>query len=123
MTITRRHFSIAAPALATMLALMLGASSAQAATCGTEQAKSGGQVFRIKSSGTTCRVARFVAGKWFAKQSQRGSAPRVTDQQDRSWSCRIVRRATGTDPGYYPYTDVRCGRGSRPTVVRFSLRS
>jgi hypothetical protein len=123
MTITGRRFSIAGPALATTLALLLGASPAQAATCGTEQAKSGGRVFRIKASGTTCRVARFVAGEWFAEQSRSGSAPRVIDQQDRSWSCRIVRRATGTDPGYYPYTDVRCARGSRPAVVRLSLRS
>lgn len=123
MTLKNRRSSIGALPLAATLALLLAAGPAHAATCGTEQPKSGGQVFRIKASGTTCRVARFVAGEWFAKQSKDGSASRVTDQQDRRWSCRIVRRATGTDPGYYPYTDVQCARGSRPAVVKFSLRS
>jgi hypothetical protein len=103
--------------------VMLTADGARAASCGTERSQSGLEIFRIKPSGTTCRVARSVAGAWDSKQSQGKSASRVTDVQDRHWSCKIVRAATGTDPGFYPYTDVRCARGGRPMVVRFSLRS
>jgi hypothetical protein len=98
-----------------MLAVALP-SSAWAVSCGSERARSGGIVFKIRTTGAVCRTGKDVAGRWYRAQSSR-----VRDRNDRVWRCRITREATGTDPGYNPYTSVRCERGAK--VVRFKLRS
>lgn len=97
--------------------------TAEAATqpCGTEKALSHGQVFLVRASNVSCATAKSVAGGWFNVQAQRGSAPSVFDSKQRRWACRIVEAATGTDPGFIPYTSVRCSR--KTGVVRFKLRS
>lgn len=90
-------------------------------SCGTERTRSGGIVFRVQAVKTACPTARSVAGRWYSVQSHVSSAPVVFDAQNRRWRCRITERATGTDPGYNPYTSVQCLR--RDNVVRFKLRS
>jgi hypothetical protein len=95
--------------------------SAATRACGTERALSHGAVFKVTATGTTCKTAKQVAGGWYNVQSEGGSARYVFDERERRWRCRITERATGTDPGYNPYTSVRCVRG--PAAVRFKLRS
>jgi hypothetical protein len=99
-----------------------GVSAAAAArSCGTESHVSGGSVFRVKAQRATCRVAKQVAGGWYNVQSQGDPADQIYDRKGRRWSCRITEHATGTDPGYNPFTRVRCAR--QASVVRFLLRS
>lgn len=109
--------------LVAILAATLLPAMATAATrsCGTERALSQGAVFAIKATGTTCKTAKQVAGGWYNVQSQGESGRKVYDSKGRRWSCRITEEATGTDPGYNPYTRIRCARGK--SVVRFKLRS
>jgi hypothetical protein len=91
------------------LALICAAAPAQArVSCGTETAKSSGQIFRVVGGGVGCKTAKAVAGAWFDVTSH-GKPGRVTE------------RATGTDPGFNPYTSVRCTR--HRAVVRFQQRS
>ncbi len=110
-------------ASAAVFALLLLPTTAPAATrsCGKEKAISGGQVFAIKATRTTCKTAKQVAGGWFNLQANGESARKVYDAKGRLWRCRVTEEATGTDPGYNPYSKVRCSRGKR--VVRFKLRS
>ncbi len=97
------------------------AASASTRSCGTERALSDGAIFRVKATGTTCKVAKEVAGGWWNVTSNGGSGRVVTDGSRRRWRCRVTERATGTDPGYIPYTSVRCARGRK--IVRFQQRS
>lgn len=103
------------------LAQVEGSTAQAAQSCGTEKTLSHGQVFMVRASGVSCATAKSVAGGWFNVQAQRGPAPSVFDSKQRRWTCRIVEAATGTDPGFIPYTSVRCAR--KTAVVRFKLRS
>lgn len=94
---------------------------AKTKTCGTERVLSGGVVFMVRATHTSCVTAKSVAGRWYNVQSHVGTAPVVFDAKNHRWRCRITERATGTDPGYNPYTSVRCTR--RDSIVRFKLRS
>jgi hypothetical protein len=105
----------------TTLSFVAVAPASAATGCGTERRLSDGRVFRVKAHHANCRTAKDVAGGWFHVQSTGGSGRKVYDRQARLWRCRIVRKATGTDPGYNPYTVVRCTRGSK--IVSFKLRS
>ncbi len=103
--------------------LALPAPALAAKKCGTETRQSGGQVFKIEAVGVRCYIAKDVAGEWFVAQ-QRASNPNrvpVRDQHNRRYRCRITQHATGTDPGYNPYTSVRCTR--RYVVIKFKMRS
>lgn len=108
-------------ALLAILALAAVPSPAEAAKRCGEGSDEFGQVFAIRSQHASCRVARQVAFGWYNLQSHGEDASRVFDSNGREWSCRITKQATGTDPGYNPYTHVRCGR--RTKRVRFKLRS
>jgi|tagenome__1003787_1003787.scaffolds.fasta_scaffold20075504_2 hypothetical protein len=111
-----------AVALAAGLTMLVSLADADArVSCGTETALSSGQIFRIVAGGVGCTTAKAVAGGWFNVQSQGKSGRTVFDQRQKRWSCRVTERATGTDPGFIPFTSVRCTRGS--AVVRFKLRS
>jgi hypothetical protein len=90
-------------------------------SCGTETARSSGQIFRVVGGGVGCRTAKAVAGAWFDATSNDKSGRVVADQLRKNWTCRVTERATGTDPGYNPYTSVRCTR--HRAVVRFQQRS
>jgi hypothetical protein len=105
------------------LSAVAAATPAHAATrsCGTETALSRGAVFKIAATGVACVTAKSVAGGWYNVQSQGKSGRVVFDFKRRRWSCRITEHATGTDPGFIPYTSIRCAR--RSSVVRFKLRS
>jgi hypothetical protein len=94
-----------------------------ATSCGTERALSGGRVFRVRATGANCTTAKAVAGGWFNVQNQSGedAARTVFDQRRRRWKCRVTEEATGTDPGFIPFTSVQCTR--RGSVVKFKLRS
>ena len=85
--------------------------------CGPENSISKGQVFDVRATRTTCRTALQVAGGWFFT----GQKHKIYDAAGRRWNCRVTEAATGTDPGYNPYTHVRCIRGDRR--VRFKMRS
>jgi hypothetical protein len=89
--------------------------------CGTEQAVSSGQIFRVVASGVGCTTAKAVAGGWFGATSHGTSGRAVLDQRHKRWTCRVTQRATGSDPGYIPFTSVRCAR--HLAVVRFKQRS
>ena len=91
------------------------------ASCGTERKYSAGAVFAITGAGVPCKSAKDVAGRWYDAQAEGDSGKKILDAKGRLWRCRITRRATGTDPGFNPYTSVRCARSS--AVVRFKLRS
>jgi hypothetical protein len=111
-------------ALAALAVAMAVPSTAAAKPkpCGVEHRLSGGVVFMIRATNTSCTTATDVAGRWYNVQSHgTGKAPTVFDVKDRRWQCRITEKATGTDPGYNPYTSVRCSR--RTSIVRFKLRS
>ena len=115
------------PASATLLLagvlLVLPAGSALAAprSCGVETALSQGRIFTVKATRTKCETAKAVTGGWFNLQAHGASAKRVYDGRGRRWACRVTEEATGTDPGYNPYTHVRCSR--KRSGVRFLLRS
>src|SRR5688572_27026556 len=96
-------------------------ASAAARACGAEWAMSDGRLFRIKATRTTCRTAKQVAGGWYNVQSHGGDARKIYDAKGRRWRCRVTEEATGTDPGYNPYTRVRCTRERK--LIRFKLRS
>jgi hypothetical protein len=114
-----------------LLLLMLGGAllayalpaeaSAGMRSCGTERALSDGAVFKIRAKKATCATAKQVGGGWYELQSQGESAKYIHDADDRRWKCRVTEEATGTDPGYNPYTSVRCAHGGR--LVTFKLRS
>ena len=97
------------------------AASAATRSCGVERPLSGGAIFRVKATNTRCKTAKQVAGGWWNVTSHGHSGRVVYDGDGRRWRCRITERATGTDPGYIPYTSVRCPR--RKAVVRFKQRS
>lgn len=105
----------AASVLTVGLAFVTAASpgTAEARSCGTTTTTGGLQAFAISASNTTCRVARQVAGAY--------NGATVRDDSGRRWRCRVTREATGTDPGYYPFTHVRCSRANK--VIAFKLRS
>jgi hypothetical protein len=90
-------------------------------SCGTEKAISSGQIFRVVAGGVGCTTAKAVAGAWFEAMSNGKSGRAVIDQRHERWTCRVTQRATGTDPGYIPFTSVRCTR--HRAVVRFKQRS
>jgi hypothetical protein len=79
--------------------------------------RSGLGIFAIRADHVRCRVAKQVAVGW----DNVGGKRRVYDARGRRWTCRITLRATGTDPGYNPFTHVRCDR--LRSVVRFKLAS
>jgi hypothetical protein len=119
----RRATATVVCALALVALAQIEGPTAQAATqsCGTEKTLSDGRVFMVRATSVSCATAKSVAGGWFNVQSQ-GSLPRVVfDSKQRRWACRVVEAATGTDPGFIPYTSVRCSR--KTAVVRFKLRS
>ena len=97
------------------------AASAATRSCGVERALSSGAIFRVKATNTSCKTARQVAGGWWNVTSHGHSGQVVYDGDGRRWRCRVTERATGTDPGYIPYTSVRCTR--RKAVVQFKQRS
>jgi hypothetical protein len=104
------------------LTLICAAAPAQArVSCGTETARSSGQIFRIVGGGVNCQTAKAVAGAWFDVTSNGKSGRVIADQRRKRWTCRVTARATGTDPGFNPYTSVRCTR--HRAVVRFQQRS
>jgi hypothetical protein len=104
------------------LTLVWVAAPAQArVSCGTETARSSGQIFRIVAGGVDCQRAKAVAGAWFDVTSKGKSGRVITDQHRKRWTCRVTERATGTDPGFNPYTSIRCTRHG--AVVRFQQRS
>src|SRR4051812_23624492 len=107
----------AALALAAVLGL---ASTAEAKSCGGQLAgpTSGLGIVQVTAVGVGCATAKNVA-QGFDNISGGGAKTRVTihDSRGRRWRCRITERATGTDPGYNPFTSVRCARSS--SVVRF----
>jgi hypothetical protein len=115
-----RSIAVALFALTTSVLLATQASAAPR-SCGTETRISRGAVFAIEATRARCPVARTVAGGWYNVQAHGDSARWIYDRKGRRWFCRITRRATGTDPGYNPYTHVRCGR--KLSIVRFKLRS
>jgi hypothetical protein len=79
-------------------------------------------IIKLKVTGKVkCSTARVVARR-FDKQIARGKENgTVHDTAHHAWRCRITEHATGTDPGYIPYTSVRCERGKRR--VKFKLAS
>ena len=93
--------------LALALAFPAGAS---AATCGSLTASNGLRV-SVVASNVGCMEARRVASTW----------SRTWARKVRSYSCRVTREATGTDPGFEPYTYARCQRGRR--VIKMKLAS
>jgi hypothetical protein len=104
------------------LALICAAAPAQArVSCGTETAKSSGQIFRVVAGGVGCKTAKAVAGAWFDVTSHGKPGRVIADERRKRWICRVTERATGTDPGFNPYTSVRCTRHG--AVVRFQQRS
>jgi hypothetical protein len=109
------------PAVLITAAILPSPAAAATRKCGTEGAASHGRVFAVQATNTTCRTAKNVAGGWFNVQSHDGTAPSVYDTSGNRWRCRVTEEATGTDPGYNPYTKVRCVRRSK--VARFKLRS
>lgn len=102
----------------------LPATASAAKSCGVERAISEGRVFKVKAVRAKCKTAKDVAGGWYNVTSAGKSGKVVYDNHRpvrRRWGCRITERATGTDPGYTPYTSVRCSRKKK--VVTFKLRS
>jgi hypothetical protein len=111
--------------LSVAAALLVPAGSAHASTrCPTPSSwlrSDLGSVFAVRADGVRCKRAQNVASGWFFVQSHGDRAQTIYDRKGRRWSCRITLQATGTDPGYNPYTHVRCTR--HEAVVRFKLRS
>jgi hypothetical protein len=111
----------AALALAAVLAL---ASTAEAKSCRGKLAgpPAGLGIVRVTAVAVGCPTAKNVA-KRFDNSSGGGAKSKVTvhDSRGRRWRCRITERATGTDPGYNPFTSVRCARSR--SVVRFKYAS
>jgi hypothetical protein len=110
-----------APAALAVALVAPSSAAAKTTTCGPERALSGGAVFMVRATNTACSTAKGVAGRWYHVQSSVGTAPTVFDAKNHRWQCRITEAATGTDPGFNPYTSVRCSR--RQSIVRFKLRS
>jgi hypothetical protein len=79
-------------------------------------------IIKVKVTGRVrCATAKSVA-RAFDRQVARGKdKATVHDPNGHAWRCRITQHATGTDPGYIPYTSVRCTRGERR--IRFKLAS
>ena len=115
-----RWIAFAAVAVATASASIESASAAER-FCGQERAISHGAVFKVRATETTCRKAKQIAGSWYFVVSNGDSGKYIYDRKGRRWRCRVTREATGTDPGYNPYTHVRCTRGER--IIRFKVRS
>lgn len=93
---------------------VMAAPASASVTCHPRFAGTGAgglAVVDVRAAGTTCRVARRVA------IASNGHRARVAGH---TWSCRITRRSTGSDPGYYPYTDVTCRRGDRAVKFHWS---
>ena len=111
------------PLVIVSLVALPTASASAAKICGTETRQSSGQIFKIRAVATPCYIAKDVAGEWFVAQQSASDPSRVTvrDQHNRRWRCRVTQHATGTDPGYVPYTSVRCTR--RYAIVKFKMRS
>jgi hypothetical protein len=84
-------------------------------------ALSGGIVFVVQATNTTCATVKGAARRWYNVQSHDGTGPTVFGAKSHCWRCRITEAATGTDPGYNPYTFVRYSR--QDGIVRFKLRS
>jgi streptogramin lyase len=118
-----RRASVLLAGLVSVAALSLSPLSAAAKTaaCGAEQAQSQGAVFMIRATAVSCTTAKRVAGGYYHVQSGGRSGRTIVDPQGRRWTCRVTKRATGTDPGYEPYTSVRCSRVH--SELRFKLRS
>jgi hypothetical protein len=113
---------LAALAAATALGLIVAvAAHAKTRSCGTEQARSRGAVFMIRATAVSCATAKHVAGSYYHEQSRGRSGRTILDPRGRRWTCKVTKRATGTDPGFEPYTSVRCSR--LHGTVRFKLRS
>ena len=117
-----RHPRAGGVLLAGCVLLICAPNPAQArVSCGTEKAISSGQIFRVVAGGVGCTTAKAVAGGWFDATSNGKSGRAVLDERHQRWNCRITQRATGSDPGYIPFTSVRCTRHG--AVVRFKQRS
>jgi hypothetical protein len=79
-------------------------------------------IIKLKVTGKVkCSTARVVARRFDKRIAKGKEKATVHDRSGHAWRCRITQHATGTDPGYIPYTSVRCERGER--VVRFKLAS
>jgi hypothetical protein len=90
--------------------------------CGTETARTRGQVTNVRAQGTSCSTGRRIAGDWFYVQEAAKNPGSVTvHNRGRRWACGVTQAATGTDPGYIARTKVRCTH--RSSVVTFELRS
>jgi hypothetical protein len=113
-----RRYALAALAVASAVP---SSAVAKTTACGIEHALSGGVVFMVRATNAACATAKEVAGRWYNVQSHAGTAPTVFDAKNHRWRCRVTEEATGTDPGYNPYTSVRCSR--QDAIVRFKLRS
>lgn len=105
-----------------LTAFLLAAPSADAASgrCGSEKPRSKGAIVNVTVANVACSTGRLVGGEWYARQSQ-GRPRSGFTVRGRTWRCRIIRRATGTDPGFVARTSVRCTAGR--AVVRFQMRS
>ena len=93
---------------------------ASAKKCGDASGVSLG-IRDIVAERENCNTARQVAKGWEFKSSQGDDPSTVFDRRGRKWSCRVTKEATGTDPGFNPYTHVRCRRQAKR--VRFKLSS
>ena len=79
-------------------------------------------IIKLKVTGAVkCSTARLVARRFDRRIAKGKEKATVHDRKGRAWRCRITQHATGTDPGYIPYTSVRCDRGKRR--VKFKLAS
>ena len=111
----------AALALAAVLGL---ASTAEAKSCRGQLTgpTSGLGIVQVTAVGVGCPTAKNVA-QGFDNISEGGakSKANIHDSRGRRWRCRITERATGTDPGYNPFTSVRCVRSK--AVVRSKYAS
>lgn len=110
------------PALLCLLvAVVLPSSASAARSCDPGPQVHALRLVSVTKKGTTCRTARQVAGGWINVTSSGESGREVFDAKGRRWGCRVTKPATGTDPGYNPYTHVKCTR--RAAVVRFKVGS
>ena len=108
---------LAIGSIALAMASPASASGVAQKRCGTERGVWKGQIFDVRAEHIGCKTALQVAGGWLFT----GQKSKVYDSAGRAWRCRITERATGTDPGFNPYTHVRCARAR--SVVRFKMRS
>jgi hypothetical protein len=112
--------------LAVAVALMFApAAEATAKTCGSVRTAPQGLGVDITKTNVACKRAWNVAfgfdnAGWEQVSPESNDQAVIYDPQGREWTCRVTAWATGTDPGYQPFTKVRCKRPNRFVRFRFS---